>query len=176
MKDKDPIADELRSIKWTLVLIYLSIMMLLISNAAKSQDNWWKLDKKDIWASSAMFVSGWADGTSELTKWHYESFEMFYGDVNDGFYNPHESWKNKYKNRDVSQGPAFFGSTTVFVGTTDAYHGLRTLRNASIGATFLLMPRCETNWKTFVLRILCYSLANRAGFWVGYELPRYLNN
>jgi hypothetical protein len=175
MKDKDPIEEGLLDIKFLLLAIILILVGILFSTSLSAQDNWWKLDKKDIWASSAMFLAGWADGTAEITKWDYASYEAFYGDVNDAWHNPDISWKNKYKNREVSDGPAFIGSTTVFVGGTDAYHALRTLRNFSIGATFLLMPRCENNWKTFVLRVICYTFANRAGFWVGYELPRYLN-
>ena len=38
------------------------------------------------------------------------------------WFNPIDSWKNKYKNRDPKQGPAFFGSTTFFVWITDAWH------------------------------------------------------
>lgn len=32
------------------------------------------------------------------------------------------SWRNKYKNGDPKQGARFFGSTTVFVMFTDAWH------------------------------------------------------
>jgi len=35
---------------------------------------------------------------------------------------PGVTWRNKYKNRDPEQGPAFIGSTTIFVWVTDAWH------------------------------------------------------
>jgi hypothetical protein len=35
---------------------------------------------------------------------------------------PNITWKNKYKNRDPEQGPAFPGSTTWLVWVTDAWH------------------------------------------------------
>jgi len=38
------------------------------------------------------------------------------------WWNPKESWKNKYKDRDPSKGPAFPGSTTFLVWVTDAWH------------------------------------------------------
>ena len=38
------------------------------------------------------------------------------------WFNQSQGWKNKYKNSDPEQGPAFPGSTTVFVFITDAWH------------------------------------------------------
>lgn len=61
MKDKDPIAKELNDIKWVLLSIVLVLWCILIAQTCSAQDKWWKLDKKDIWASSTMFVAGWAD-------------------------------------------------------------------------------------------------------------------
>jgi hypothetical protein len=156
-------------------MILITALLLFFTCNMKAQSKWWQLDKRDIWASSAMFLAGWADGTAELTKWHYDAFEGFYGDVNDDWYNPHVSWRNKYENGDASLGPAYFGSTTFLVGTTDNYHMMRSVRNVSISATLLIMPKCEWDWKRMLFRIFVYSVANRAGFWLGYELPLRLN-
>jgi len=38
------------------------------------------------------------------------------------WWNPSISWKNKYKNNNPDEGSKFFGSTTIFVWTTDAWH------------------------------------------------------
>ena len=38
------------------------------------------------------------------------------------FWNPAKSWKNKYDQRVPQLGPAFFGSTTFLVFTTDGWH------------------------------------------------------
>jgi hypothetical protein len=38
------------------------------------------------------------------------------------YFDPRESWKNKYKNRDQSQGPAFPFSTNVLCAITDLWH------------------------------------------------------
>jgi hypothetical protein len=48
------------------------------------------------------------------------------------FWNPSESWKRKYKNNDPIQGPAFLGSTTIFVSLTDAWHLFGLVRNFSL--------------------------------------------
>ena len=91
--------------------------------------------KQYLVAAPVMFVSGMIDGTVESINYHYEDgFKLRCPNANDQFWNPAVSWKNKYKNNDPSQGPKFFGSTNVFVFTTDAYHLLRaTNRTLNIG-------------------------------------------
>lgn len=167
--------DFISDVKHYMCTRLCSFILLLISLNCFSQDNWWKLEEKDIWAVSTMFAAGYFDGTAELLKWDYESFEGYYGDANDEWWNPEISWKNKYKNGDKSQGATFFGSRTFLVGTTDAYHAARSLRNLSLTATLFLVPRQEFNFKRFVFRMIVYTLANRAGFHLAYSFPRYLN-
>lgn len=41
---------------------------------------------------------------------------------NKEWFDPSESWKNKYKDRDPQKGAAFFGSTTFLSWITDAWH------------------------------------------------------
>lgn len=38
------------------------------------------------------------------------------------WFNPAESWRNKWKQGDKSKGEAFLGSSTIFVMFTDAWH------------------------------------------------------
>jgi hypothetical protein len=40
----------------------------------------------------------------------------------ENWFNPSQSWKNKYKNKNPQNGAAFFGSTTFLVWITDAWH------------------------------------------------------
>lgn len=83
-----------------------------------------------------MLVSGMIDGTIESMTWHYEDgFKPRCPNVNDQFWNPAVSWTNKYKNHDPKQGPKFFGSTNLFVYTTDAYHMLRSTARTINGFT-----------------------------------------
>ena len=48
------------------------------------------------------------------------------------FWNPKDSWKNKYKNNDPKQGAKFLGSTTIFVSLTDSWHLFGLIRDLSI--------------------------------------------
>jgi len=43
------------------------------------------------------------------------------------WWNPARSWKNKWQEGDPQKGEAFPGSSTAFVGTTDAWHFFKSL-------------------------------------------------
>lgn len=69
------------------------------------------------------------DGTIETISYHYETgFQSRFSNINNQFWNPTLSWKNKYKDGNPALGPKFMGSTTIFASTTDAYHLLRTTK------------------------------------------------
>lgn len=48
------------------------------------------------------------------------------------------SWVRKYKNNDPKQGPKFFGSTTIFVNFTDAWHLFQSINYFLIVAAIVL--------------------------------------
>lgn len=50
--------------------------------------------------------------------------------LNPDWWNPGKSWRNKYKNKAIFQGEAFFGSTTFLRFTTDAWHMFQFLSNS----------------------------------------------
>ncbi len=72
------------------------------------------------------FVSGLINGMREASSFHWEAFQQTFPDANPEWWNDDISWVNKYEDGDVSKGPDFPGSTTIFVFTTDAYHALTT--------------------------------------------------
>lgn len=59
------------------------------------------------------------------------NFNMYHKSIfsklNPRFWNPYESWKNKWKNGNPEKGEKFFGSTTVFVFITDSWHLFKAL-------------------------------------------------
>ena len=69
---------------------------------------------------TTMFMAGAFNGVSQDLLFHYNEFESTFPTANAQFWNPELSWTNKYKNGDPLQGAKFPGSTTIFVGTTDA--------------------------------------------------------
>ena len=67
------------------------------------------------------------------------------------WYNGMESWKLKYKNEDPAQGPAYFGSTTVFVMFTDLPHLSNSVSHLSGEMAKVYMPDMTNKnfWQKF---------------------------
>ncbi|MGI4884295.1 MAG: hypothetical protein ACRYFR_04980 [Janthinobacterium lividum] len=57
-----------------------------------------------------------------------------------------ESWKLKYRNYDVTKGPRFWGSTTVFVALTDGWHLTNLLSWGCADAALLLAAWPAYRW------------------------------
>ena len=72
-------------------------------------------------------LAGIAEAIMDTLQFHFH--RSWFGLLKPSFWDPSESWKNKYKLNDPAYGPKFFGSTTIFVGLTDAWHLFKLLRN-----------------------------------------------
>ena len=72
-------------------------------------------------------LAGLAEAVMDTIQFHY-SISIF-NKFNSEFWDPAISWKNKYKGGEPAAGPKFWGSTTFFVGITDAWHLFKLLRN-----------------------------------------------
>lgn len=71
---------------------------------------------------SAIFIviAAICNAVMDKVQSHYS--KSIFKDLNSKWWNPKESWKNKWKNGDPAQGEAFLGSSTVFVLFTDSWH------------------------------------------------------
>ena len=64
----------------------------------------------------------------DTLQFHYDkSWFAIHFLKSQGWWNPKDSWKNKYKNHDITKGEAFWGATTVFCWITDAWHFFQSL-------------------------------------------------
>ncbi len=125
---------------------------------------------------SATLISGALDGTLESIKFHYEDgFRARFKSMDDQFWNPDLSWKNKYKDGNAALGPKFYGSTTLFVCTTDAYHALRTAKNAVNTFTVIYYfdkqgrnAITRSGFKQAIVDALVLSLIRNIGFELTY--------
>jgi hypothetical protein len=118
----------------TTIKFLMLILLVALTITTKAQ----KKLKHYLIAGSSCLVSGMLDGTVESISYHYDNgFKPRFKHINDQFWNPALSWKNKYKNGDPTQGPQFAGSTTMFCYTTDAYHLLRTTKRTLDGFTLV---------------------------------------
>ena len=65
-----------------------------------------------------------AKAVMDVLQFHYETsiFSRIKNRRIMEWFNPIYSWKNKWKDGDVMKGEVFFGSSTILVWTTDAWH------------------------------------------------------
>jgi disulfide bond formation protein DsbB len=93
--------------------------------------------------SSLIFLSlvlGITKGIQDKLLFHFDT-SVFQRLGN--WWNPKESWKNKWKDGDKSKGERFFLSSTWLVSLTDAWHFFGLIRNFSI---FLIIALI-VDWK-----------------------------
>ncbi len=133
--------------------------------------------KQYILPGSALFVSGFLDGTIEAMKFHYSNgFKPRFKNIDDQFWDPDLSWRNKYKNGNPEEGPKFKGSTNSLVCVTDGYHGLRTAKN--LVNTFTLVfyinrtrkDLKKIKLKKIVLDALILTTIRNIGFTASYSV------
>tara|TARA_B100000900_G_C20548034_1_gene703456 strand:- start:137 stop:568 length:432 start_codon:yes stop_codon:yes gene_type:complete len=81
-------------------------------------------------------IAGASEAVMDKVQFHY-SKSIFWDDekYKQNFWDPQRSWVNKYKPGSTSE-PKFWGSTTFFVFTTDAWHLFKFFKNTS---TFISM-------------------------------------
>jgi hypothetical protein len=109
-------------------------------------------------------LSGSFDATAEVLRINYSYFEKVHPGANPEFWNPNESWVNKWKNGDPAQGEKFPLSSTALVFTTDAYHLFRMGRNVTMITAIVIPIGKRKNWKQYVVEGSIYYLSYTAGF------------
>ena len=147
----------------------LLLLLLFISQLATAQKKWTAISGNDIVVYSLMTVSGAADGVNQAIMHH----ELGRGHQ---FWDYAISWKNKYKDHDNGdERAAFFGSKSIFVGFTDAFHLTRmidrgcTLAAISVSASELKQYKKKDRWKVIVKKLAISTLLNRLAFGLTYN-------
>ena len=84
-----------------------------------------------------LMISGASYGITQGISFHYNRYSEF--NLNPLFWNPEISWKNKYKIGSTTE-PAFWGSTTIFVWLTDAYHLFGMISRFILIASIVFIP------------------------------------
>ena len=174
-----------RSTKKLVLFISLALFVSL-HYSAPAQRKW----KDYLVTGSSMLASGMLDGTIESINYHYDSgFKTRFPKINNQFWDPSISWKNKYKDGNYALGPKFTGSTNIFVCTTDAYHMLRTTKRSIDGLTlaYYVNKTCSNKknrnkkWKNIATDFLVLTAIRCIGFNLTYNVlfnpqKNYLKN
>lgn len=66
-----------------------------------------------------VILAGVCKAIKDTLQFHF--YSSIFDKCNHQFWNPDISWKNKYKDGEIGV-PKFWGSTTIFVWMTDAWH------------------------------------------------------
>lgn len=113
------------------------------------------------------FVAGGLWGLHETISHHWPAFERRHLGANAQWWNPAESWRNKYRNKDPDQG-----RTGVPVQFTDAKHLLVLAHNATLFGAGLCVAlggkRC--NWWRYVVDAAAAVVAYTAGNFLTYNI------
>lgn len=130
-------------------------------------------------AMAANFAGGVCWGVHESTAHHYPAFQRTFPNAKARFWNPAESWKNKYQNGDPEQGPKFTGSTGALVFVTDAKHLFAagsTLGTASAYGGYGVTVGIQIGggkrkeWQEYLCDVALVSLSRTAGFTLFYNV------
>lgn len=111
------------------------------------------------------FIASVVNGAMDMNFNMYDRsiFSKFKGT----FWNPSESWKNKWKNGDRNQGERFCGSSTIFVSFTDSWHlfkGAMLVAILSAIITFDMYYIVEIWWLNALIISTIYALVWFIGF------------
>ncbi len=109
------------------------------------------------------FLGGGSDGLRDAAMYRMDGYGKFWNGKN--------SWNNKYRNGDMAQGPAYFGSTSFLAFTTDGAHLANMFTHQFNGMAMAFMP--DDSNKKFghvFLKVLAYNAVRQVGHSVVYGL------
>jgi hypothetical protein len=116
-----------------------------------------------IVALFCFILFGLFEAVMDKLQFHYK--RSIFKNYQSTWWDPKNSWKNKWKNGDKEQGERFLFSSTIFVFVTDAWHFFKFLRNICMhsGIFFLALEFCNVWWAvgyallTYVLRNIFFE-------------------
>ena len=145
--------------KHTLTALLIALTLTTTAQIIPKQDI-----KPVLLRSGLLMLSGSCDATAEVLRIDYSKFRAVHPRANEGWWNPNESWHNKWKNGDPEQGEAFLFSSTALVWTTDAYHFMRTGRNLTMISAIVIPIWSKKPILQYVAEFVIYYISYTTGF------------
>ena len=102
-----------------------------------------------------VIIAGISEAVMDKLQFHYPK-SIFSNFKKQQFWNPLISWSNKYKNGDEKLGHSFPGSTTIFVGFTDAWHLFKLINHTCL---FIGLPLLAFQLNSFNQLIIVICIA-----------------
>jgi len=112
-------------------------------------------------------LAGLAEAVMDVIQFHF-SDSIFSNSIKykNNYWNPQDSWKNKWKDYDPQLGEKFKGASTLFVFTTDAWHFFKFIRTSLL---FIGLGIIAWKVESFINLILLITLA-RTIFGIAFTL------
>src|SRR4051812_15865863 len=134
----------------------------------------WKLTSNKWLTGSLVVLAGASKGFNETLFFHWRVFERTFPKANPRWFNPADSWRNKYKNGNPNDGPKYPLSTSLLVMGTDQYH-LDNFIWHTCWATAIVIKLGEPrkSLKYYLKDFLFYSFCHQLGFAATYYPFRY---
>lgn len=112
---------------------------------------------------ASTLLAGSSDGLRDASMYRMDGYGHYW--------NGKHSWNNKYRNGDRKQGPAYWGSTSVLVWTTDGAHLSNMFTHQFNGMALAYMPQDHNRKFGHVfIKVLAYNLVREAGHSLVYDL------
>ena len=154
-----------------LILVLLLLPALLQAQQTDLNKNKWRLDGNKRLTGGLIVLSGAGKGFNETLQFHWKSFRKSFPDANPRWFNPAESWRNKYENGDPNAGAKFPLSTSVLIMFTDQYHLNNFIsRGALTAAIVIKLGEKKRRFGYYVKDFLFYTACYQAG-WAATYLP-----
>ena len=145
--------------------VYILICFFALTSMKLAAQNFSKFSFKEHKTSAVLtFLGGAFDGVRDASMFGHVKGGTW---VNSNL----QAWRSKYKNGNPGDGPAFFGSTSVFVTFTDLPHTANFVSNSLDAASKVFMPNMnfKNKWQKVGV-IVFYKLVQMAGHNLMYDV------
>ena len=117
-------------------------------------------------ALGLLVIAGAANGVMDRIQHHYYTVPESW---NEQFWNPKESWRNKWKDGDHTKGEKFLFSSTFLVGLTDGWHLMKSIMLSAIALSITLLLTVDLFSSNIVNKIIIFFVV-RTLFGLGFRL------
>jgi MFS family permease len=141
----------------------LDLLLVYVQDVAEPK----LIAKLTTWLSLGLvIVAGAANGFMDRLQHHYGTIP---DSLDEQFWNPKESWRNKWKNGDHTQGEKFLFSSTLLVALTDGWHMTKEIMLSALALSIALSLNLVFIDNEFVNNLLLF-IAIRVLFGIGFKI------
>jgi len=160
---------SIKSVNMKLIIVFLLVGIIAQAQRNPDRPGKWHMDRNKWITGSLIFTAGAAKGFNETLMFHWKAFHHSFPKASPQWFNPNESWRNKYKDGNPDAGAKFPLSTSLLAMFTDQYHLNNFINRVSWTSAFVIkIGEGKRPLKQYLLDFLYYSICHQAGFALTY--------